>query len=102
MALRDMMLEWADQEEQECDRFPRRDGNNSKRNGNQCSNRGQHNFNKKRKPEDTVTAVDRTQRGKKPGGQQDSFEKLLHKQCPLHPKAKQSILECISLQKSLN
>ena len=32
VALRDMMLGWADQEEQECDRLPRRDDNNQKHN----------------------------------------------------------------------
>lgn len=31
-----------------------------------------------------------------------NFQKLLNKQCPLHPKAKHSILECISLWKSFH
>ena len=73
MALRDMMLEWADQEEQERDCFPRCDDNNPKRNGDERSDRGQCNFNQNRKLEDIVAAVDRTQRRKKPGGQQDDF-----------------------------
>ena len=57
VALRDMMLAWADQEEQECDRFPRREDNNQKHNGDPRPDKGQRNFDKKRKPEDTVVSV---------------------------------------------
>ena len=56
-----MMLGWVDQEEQERDRFPRREDNNQKHNGDPQSNKGQRNFNKKRKPEDTVATMDRGQ-----------------------------------------
>ena len=38
--------------------------------------------------------------GKK-GNQQDDFQKLLERACPLHPKVKHTILECINLRKSL-
>jgi len=100
VALLDMMLGWADQEEQERDRFPRRDGNNQKRNGDSRSDKNQRNFDKKWKPEDTVATMDRGQRGKK-GNQQDNFQKLLARPCPLHPKGKHMILECINLLKSL-
>src|SRR6185436_16173110 len=100
VALRDMMLTWADQEEQERDRFPRREDNNQKRNGDPRSDKSQCNFDKKRKPKDTVTTMDRGQRGKK-GNQQDDFQKLLARPCPLHPKGKHTILECINLCKSL-
>jgi len=44
VALRDMMLEWADQKEQERDRFGRHDDNNSKRNGDLLSNKNKGNF----------------------------------------------------------
>ena len=100
VALRDMMLGWADQEEQERDRFPRRDDNNKKRNGDPRSDKGQRNFDMKRKPEDTVATMDRGQRGKK-GNKQDDFQKLLARPCPLHPKGRHTILECRNLRKSL-
>jgi hypothetical protein len=58
MALRDMMMEWADQEEQEHDRFPRHDDNNPKCNGDSRSDKHQRNFDKKRKPDDTIATVD--------------------------------------------
>ena len=45
-----MILGWADQEEQERDRFPRREDNNQKCNGDPRSDKGQRNFDKKRKP----------------------------------------------------
>ena len=47
VALRDMMLAWADQEEQERDHFPSHEDNNQKRNGDPRSDKGQHNFDKK-------------------------------------------------------
>ena len=94
------MLEWADQEEQECDRFPRPEDNNQKRNGDPRSDKGKRNFDKKRKPEGTVATKDRGQRGKK-GNQQDDFQKLLARPCPLHPKGRHTILECINLRKFL-
>ena len=56
-----MMLGWADQEEQECDRFPRHEYNNQKRNGDPRSDKGQRNFYKKLKTEDTVATMDRGQ-----------------------------------------
>ena len=94
------MLGWADQEEQERDRFSRRDDNNLKCNGDLRLDKGQRNFDKKRKPKDTVATMDRGQRGKK-GNQQDDFQKLLARPCPLHPKGRNTILECINLRKSL-
>ena len=54
-----MMLAWGDQEEQERGRFPRREDNNQKRNGDPRSDEGQRNFDKKRKPEDTVATIER-------------------------------------------
>ena len=72
VALRDMMLAWADQEEQEQDRFRHREDNNQKRNGDSRSDKGKRNFDKKRKPEDTVATMEREQKCKK-GSQQDDF-----------------------------
>ena len=94
------MLAWADQEEQERDRFPRREDNNQKCNGDSRSDKGQCNFDKKRKPEDTVATMERGQKDKK-GNRQDDFQKLLERPCPLHTKGKHTILECINLRKSL-
>lgn len=56
-----MMLGWADLEEQEHDRFPCHE-DNQKCNGDSRSDKGQHNFEKKRKPEETVATMDRGQR----------------------------------------
>ena len=72
VALRDMMLAWANQEEQEHDCFPRCEDNNQKCNGDSQSDKGQRNFDKKRKPEDTVATMERGQKGKKEN-QQDDF-----------------------------
>ena len=94
------MLGWAYQEEQGRDRFPRCEDNNQKCHGDLRSDKGQFNFNKKRKPEDTIATMDRGQRGKK-GNQEDDFQKLLARPCPLHPKVRHTILECINLRKSL-
>ena len=94
------MLVWADQEEQERDHFSRREDNNQKRNGDPRPEKGQHNFDKKRKPEDTIATMERGQKGKK-GNPQGDFQKLLDRPCPLYPKGKHMILECVSLRKSL-
>jgi hypothetical protein len=56
----------------------------------------------KRKPDDLVADIDRTPRGKKQGNKQEEFDKLLHKQCPMHPKFKHLLFECVTLRKSLN
>jgi len=95
-----MMIAWADKEEQECDRFPRRKDNNQKHNGDSRSDKGQRNFDKKQKPKDTVATMERGQKGKK-GNPQDDFQKLLDRPYPLHPKGKHTILECVILRKSL-
>ena len=95
------MLEWADQEEQEKDRFPHWDDNNSRRNDDSRPDRKERNLNKKRKPDDTIATLDRGQRGNKSGSQQDDLQKLLNKPCPLHPKVRHTILEYINLRKSL-
>jgi len=85
VALRDMMLGWADQEELEHNRFPFHDDINQKHNGDPWSDKGQCSFDKKQKQEDTVATKDQGQRGKK-GNQHDNFQKLLARPFPLHPK----------------
>ena len=61
--------------------------------------KGQRNFDKKRKPKDTVATMDRGQRGKKVN-QQDDFQKLLTRPCPLHPKGKHMILGGVRWRKT--
>ena len=64
--LRDMMKRWADEEEQERSHFPRRNNdNNGKRHNNHGGPSNQWDPAHKRKPDDTVGAMDRTPRGKK-------------------------------------
>ena len=101
--LRDMMQRWADEEEQERSRFPRRNNNN---NGKRHNDRGgpskQRDPTHKRKPDNTVGTMDRTQRGKKGDKPQDQFDKILHnKRCPIHPKSNHSMWECTILRKSI-
>ena len=47
-----------------------------------------------------MATMERGQKGKK-GNQQDDFQNLLERPCPLHPKGKNTILECVNLRKSL-
>ena len=61
--LRDMMQCWADEEEQERSRFPRR--NNGKRYNDRGGPSNQRDPMRKRKPDDTVDTMDRTPCGKK-------------------------------------
>jgi hypothetical protein len=49
-----------------------------------------------------TTKVERNPHGKKLGNQQDQFEKILHKQCPVHPKSNHTLFQCISFRESLN
>jgi hypothetical protein len=102
--LHDMMARWADQEDEENGRFPKR---NSDKQGNDNNHfdKGQRNHSgnpRKRKPEQEVTAVECNLRGKKSGSNEAQFEKVLHKQCPMHPKSRHTLFECVSLRKSLN
>jgi len=100
--LQDMMQRWADEEEQERSRFPRRNNDN---NGKHHNDRGgpsnQRDPTRKRKPDDTIGTMDRIPRGKKGDKPQDQFDKILHnKRCPIHPKSNHSIWECTILRKS--
>jgi hypothetical protein len=100
----DMMARWADQEDEENDRFPKRN-NDKQGNDNNHFDKGQRNHSgtvRKRKPDQEVIAVERNPRGKKPGSNQAQFQNVLHKRCPMHPKAQHTLFECVSLLKSLN
>jgi hypothetical protein len=85
-----MMQVWADQEEQERDRFTKHSNNYNNKWGNDHRNdRSQRDYSgssKKRKPDDLVTAVERPTctRSKKLGMTQEQVEKLLQKQRPWH------------------
>ena len=60
-----MMQRWADEEEQERSRFPRRNNNNGKRHNDRGGPSNQRDPMRKRKPDGTVGTMDRTPRGKK-------------------------------------
>jgi hypothetical protein len=102
--LHDMMQQWADQEDHERDRFPKcNNDNGGKRNNNNRSNKGQRDYSgssRKSKPDSLIAAIDRNPRVNKSGNQQEQFDKILHKQCLMHPKSKHTLFECISLHKS--
>jgi hypothetical protein len=98
-----MMQRWANEEDEENGCFPKH--NNDKRNNDNRSNKGQWNYSgssQKCKLDDLVTAVKHNPCGKKLGNHQDRFEKILHKQCLMHPKSKHTLCQCMSLHKSLN
>ena len=68
----DMMQRWADEEEQERSRFPRRNNdNNGKRHNDRGGPRNQWDPTRKRKPDDTVGTMGRTPHGKKSEMPQD-------------------------------
>jgi hypothetical protein len=68
-----MMQRWANQKDEENERFPKR--NNDKRNNGNRSHKSQQNYSEpsqKRKPDHEVATVERNSRGKKSGNQQVS------------------------------
>ncbi|RLN03111.1 retrotransposon protein, putative, Ty3-gypsy subclass [Panicum miliaceum] len=103
-----MMQNWADQEEQERDRFLKRGNDYSKRNNDHRNDRGQRDYSRssqKCKPDDLVAAINRAPQGKKNNNNnnlQEEFDKLLHKQCPWHPHSKHAAFECYQLRRSQN
>ncbi|RLN08984.1 retrotransposon protein, putative, Ty3-gypsy subclass [Panicum miliaceum] len=97
-----MMRRWADQEDEENKSFPKRK-NDKGNNNNNHPDKGQYSGAAcKRKPEDQVANVKRNPRNKKLGKLRDQYKKILHKQCPMHPKAKHAMFQCTILRKSLN
>ncbi|RLN07858.1 retrotransposon protein, putative, Ty3-gypsy subclass [Panicum miliaceum] len=91
-----------DQEDEENERFPKRK-NDKGNNNNNRPDKGQYSgTTRKRKPKDQVANIERNPCSKKSGKLQDQYEKILHKQCPMHPKAKHTMFQCTVLRKSLN
>jgi hypothetical protein len=86
--LRDMMQRWANEEEQEHSRFPRRNNDNNRNcNNDRGGPSNQRDPARKHKPDDTVGTMDRAPRGKKIEMSMDQFDKILHnKRCPIHPQ----------------
>jgi hypothetical protein len=83
------MAQWANQEDEENIRFPKRN-HNKQGDGNAHFDRSQRNHSvntRKRKPDHEVAAVERNPRGKKSGNNQADYEQVMHKQCPIHPKS---------------
>ena len=55
--------------------------------------------NRKRKPDNTVAAMDRPAKGtQKRDPDTPTFKQLLQKQCPYHPTSKHSTDECLQLR----
>jgi hypothetical protein len=103
-SLRDMMHDWSEQEEKMRERFPRRIDNNSNRTNDNRVDKSQRDYSgpsRKRKPDDTVAALDRPQRGRKPTTQ-EQFEKLLQNKCPWHPGGAHAVIDCYHLRKTFS
>ncbi|RLM54356.1 hypothetical protein C2845_PM10G12240 [Panicum miliaceum] len=100
-------------------RTPRGGPKNRKNDSRQCNeghhdkqgndnghfDKGQRNHSgnpRKRKLDQEVTTVEHNPCGKKSGNIDTQFEKVLHKQCPMHQKSRHTLFECVSLRKSLN
>jgi hypothetical protein len=96
----------ADQEDQERNRYPKRNNDTrGKRNNDNLSDKGQRDYlgsSQNRKLDELIATVGRNLRGKKSRNQQELFNKILHKQLPMHPKSKHTLFECVSFRKSLN
>jgi hypothetical protein len=97
--LRDMMARWADQEDEKNDHFPKhihdKQGNS---NGHFDKSQRNHSGNpRKRKPDHEVAAVERNPRSKKLGNNHSDYEQVLHKQCPIHPKSRHTLFECVTI-----
>jgi hypothetical protein len=102
--LHDMMTRWADQENEEKDRFPKRN-HDKQGNGNGHYDKSQQNHSentRKHKPDHEVVAVECNLRGKKSGNNHSEYEQVLHKQYPIHPKSQHTLFECVTIRKSLD
>jgi hypothetical protein len=99
-----MMARWADQEDEENGRFPKHN-HDKQGNGNDHFNKSQRNHSgntRKRKPDQEVMAVEHNPCGKKSGNNKTQYEQVMHKQCPIQPKLRHTLFECITIRKSLN
>jgi hypothetical protein len=38
----------------------------------------------------------------KSGNNYSDYEQVMHKQCPIHPKSRHTLFECVTIRKSLN
>jgi hypothetical protein len=102
--LHDMMARWADQEDEENNRFPKLN-HNKQGNGNGHYDKSQRNHSgntRKRKPDHQVAVVERNPRGKKSGSNHLDYEQVMHKQCTIHLKSWHMLFECVTIRKSLN
>jgi hypothetical protein len=100
----DMMARWVDQEDEENDRFPRRNHDKQDNgNGRFGKNQRTHLGNTRNcKPDYEVMAVERNPRGKKSGNNHSEYEQVMHKQCPIDPKSRHTLFECVTISKSVN
>jgi hypothetical protein len=104
MELRDMMTRWANQEDEENDRFPKRN-HDKQSNGTghfDKSHRNHSGNTPKCKPNREVIVVERNPRGKKSGNNHSQYKQVTHKQCLIHPKSRHTLFECITIRKTLN
>jgi hypothetical protein len=100
----DMMARWADQEDEETDRFPKRN-HDKQGSGNSHFDKSQRNHSgntQKRKLDHEVMAVERNPCGKKSGNNHSDYEQVMHKQYPIHPKSRHTLFECVTIRKTLN
>jgi hypothetical protein len=98
----DMMHDWSEQEEKMRERFPGCTDLNQKRNNDNRADKGQQDFSgssRKCKPDDLVTAVERSSWGKK-STTQEQFEKLLQKKCPWCVNSKHAAIDCFQLKRT--
>jgi hypothetical protein len=99
-----MMARWNAQEDEENNRFPKRN-HDKQANGNGHFDKSQWNHlgnTRKRKLDHEVAAVERNPRGKKLGNNQAQYEQVMHKQCPIHLKSRHTLFKCVTIRKSLN
>ena len=105
-----MAQSWADEEDKELERFEsnqnRGRDNNNHGNGQEhdrnCNGDHRNNYsgnqNRKRKPDNTVTAMSHsTKKGSNKHEDRPAFSEILKKQCPWHPYHKHATIDCYSL-----
>ncbi|RLM79847.1 early nodulin-like protein 1 [Panicum miliaceum] len=56
---------------------------------------------RKCKRDNEVAVVERNPHGKKSGHNDLEYEKIMHKQCPIHPKSWHTHFECVTISKSI-
>jgi hypothetical protein len=107
--LKDMITSWADEEDKANAKYDAIRGKNKQNNGGGSSNNGNqggrnNNYysgpNRKRKPDNTVTAIQRPakENSKKSSG---SFKDLLKEKCPWHLDGNHTTEQCYQLRRAL-